>query len=184
MTRPGAPSRHAEVGAVADRLGEHYHLEVMAEPATLDGGDVLRWGRHLCVGLSRRTNRAGIAHLEAVARKDGFAVEIVPVFAGLHLKSSCTLADQTTLVYQQQTIDVAAFRAAGLDCVPVTEPLGANVLALGTFVLVSDGAPQTADMLRRRGLTVRAVDVGELHKGDGALTCLSLRMARGGHWVA
>ncbi len=52
------------------------------------------------------------------------------------------------------------------------------MLALGDAVLVSAAAPRTAEALRARSLAVHVVEVGELHKGDGALTCLSLRVPR------
>ena len=77
-------------------------------------------------------------------------------------------------------LDVLA--RAGLTCIAAPEVVGANVLALGAHVLVSSSAPQTAALLRARGLDVHEVFVDELHKGDGALTCLSLRVPRAGCW--
>lgn len=57
----------------------------MAAPATLDGGDVLRIGRILVVGISSRTNKAGVRCLEQSFPY--YAVVPVPVRDGLHLKS-------------------------------------------------------------------------------------------------
>jgi len=106
---------------------------------------------------------------------------------GLHLKSACTLASATTLVYAPGVLAPDALdvlRAAGLTCVPALEPEGANVLAFGDVVVVSADAPRTADSLAALGLEIRAIRATALHAADGGLTCLSLRMARDGEWTA
>jgi dimethylargininase len=186
-TRPGAVSRRAEVDPVAAALARSLVVHRMQEPATLDGGDVLRIGAHLFVGLSSRTNREGIDALARVARLDGLEVVPVTVRGGLHLKSACTLASASLLLHDPRVIgdaDLAPFRVAAVEPMATLaeEPAGANVLALGEVVLVSAAAPKTAGALRGKGLDVRIVDVGEFHKGDGALTCLSLRVPRRGSW--
>ncbi len=183
-TRPGAPSRRPEVAAVAAALGRDRTVLTATAPATLDGGDVLRVGDHLFVGLSSRTNRAGVDDLTRLAARDGLRVTAVEVRAGLHLKSACSLAAPDLLLYDAGVFgdaELAPFRADGLRCLAAPEPLGANVLALGDAVLVSASAPHTAALLAA-WRDVRVVDVGEFHKGDGALTCLSLRIPRDGCW--
>ena len=157
----------------------------MAATATLDGGDVLRIGARLFVGLSSRTNAEGAAALVQVAALDGLEVVTVTVRDGLHLKSACTLASPTLLVVDPRVMgasDLEPFRVAGIELLDVVEPAGANLLALGNAVIASAAAPRTAQILRERGLDVRIVNVSEFHKGDGALTCLSLRVPRAGCW--
>ena len=64
ITRSGAATRRGEVDAVAEALARHAGLQQlhrMVGPATLDGGDCLRIGRTLYVGLSGRTNAGGVA---------------------------------------------------------------------------------------------------------------------------
>ncbi|MCK6547458.1 arginine deiminase-related protein [Myxococcota bacterium] len=184
VTRPGAEARRAEVASVARVLaGLVETLDVMEAPATLDGGDVLRAGRFVFAGLSRRSNEAGLTALGRVVARAGLELVAVPVARGLHLKSACTLAGPETLVYWPGDVDVAPMRARGLECVAVPEHLGANVLALGAHVLVSASAPRTLELLVARGLDCTPVDVSELHKGDGALTCSSLRLAAPGAWA-
>jgi dimethylargininase len=121
--------------------------------------------------------------LEGLARGEGLQVVRVAVEEGLHLKSSCTLVDEETLLYWPAGADVSRLAEAGLRCVSALEPEGANVLALGDRVLVSAQAPRTADWLGRHGLDVLVLDVSELHKGDGGLTCLSLRQPWPGCWA-
>jgi dimethylargininase len=184
-TRPGAPSRRDEVYAVSAALARELDVHVMDAPATLDGGDVLRVGRRLFVGLSERTNAEGAAALAEVAARDGLEVTTLAVRGGLHLKSACTLAGPDLLLFDPALVtesDLTTLRAAGIATRAVLEPVGANVLALGDAVLVSAAAPRTAQALRDEGRDVRVVDVSEMHKGDGALTCLSLRIPRAGAW--
>ena len=57
---------------------------------------------------------------------------------------------------------------------PAAEPWGANVLRAGRTVLVQAGCPRTADRVANAGYDVRLVDVSELAKAEGSLTCLSL----------
>ena len=183
LTRPGAASRQGEVDGVAEVLGKHRELVRMRAPAALDGGDVLRIGMHLFIGISERTNKDGALFLAAAARREGIESTLLDVPEGLHLKSFVTLAATGTLVHDER-LEVEAFEAAGFRCLVAPEPVGANVLAVGVSVLVSEDAVRTADMLEQRvGLRVRRVHVSEFHKADGALTCLSLRLAGPGGWA-
>lgn len=184
LTRPGAASRRDEVAAVAATLAPTMSLLRMEAPATLDGGDVLRVGSVLLVGISTRTNQAGARLLAAAAREADLRTEVVPVPRGLHLKSACSLADEQTLVYDSRAgLDLGPFRALGLSCLAAGERAGANVLALGRGrVLVSASAPGTRALLAERGLRVSSVPMSELHKADGALTCCSIRVPEVGGW--
>lgn len=184
VTRPGAPSRRAEVAPVAAALAPWCTLHGMEEPATLDGGDVLRVGRRLFVGYSERTNAAGLAALARVAALDGLEVVPVPAAAGaLHLKSLCSLAGPRLLVHRP-CLDLSPFHAAGIDLLPIDHPWATNCLTLGDQVLISADGWALPGPLLDRGLRVRPLAVAEFHKGDGALTCLSLRIPRPGTWTA
>jgi dimethylargininase len=182
LSRPGAPSRRDEVATLEPVLAAALRLERLTAPATLDGGDVLRLGTRILVGRSRRTNDEGIAQLRALARPHGLEVIAVDVRAGLHLKSACTALDAGTVVVDPAALDPAELAALGLEPLPVEEPLGANVLALADRVLVSADAPRTARVLEARGHAVVRVALSELHRGDGALSCLSLRRPPTGGW--
>jgi dimethylargininase len=58
--------------------------------------------------------------------------------------------------------------------VPALEAAGANVLALGSEVLVAAGYPETARRIEDLGLRVHPVEVSEFEKRDGGVTCLAL----------
>ena len=183
LTRSAAPSRAPEGETLRPALAAWGDLAELPAPGTLDGGDVMRVGRRLYVGCSARTSAAGIAALGALASPLGLEVVSVPLAAGLHLKSVVSLASAGLLVYQPDAIDPSVF--TDVTPLPVPEELGANVLALGAGrALVSAAAPRTAALLEARGVATRLVDVGEFHKADGALTCLSLRQPHPGMWSA
>ncbi len=186
LTVPGAPSRRAETREVLPVLARFCLVHQMDGDARLDGGDVLRVGQVLFVGLSARTNAAGAAALAEVARLDGLETRTLVLSSGLHLKSACTLLDETTLVHAPSlgAAELETLRTSGSELVLVPEEVGANVLALGDAILVSAAAPRTAELIAARGKRVCCVEVGEMHAADGALTCLSLRIPRAGEWVA
>ncbi len=185
-TRPGAPSRRGEVAPVVDalvRLGCIVHR--MGPPGTLEGGDVLRVGGHVYVGRSRRSNDAGIAALARVAALEGLQVHAVELGDQMHLKGAVTLATASLAVVDPNLLDPAVVAAWGVEVLEVDQTVGANVLALGGGrVLVPAEAPGTAAALQARGLDVLTVPGDELHRADGRLTCLSLRLPQPGAWCA
>lgn len=185
IPRLGALSRRGETAAVADVLrAVGMKLTWMTDRGCLDGGDVLRVGQFLFVGLSTRTDEAGAGELAHAAELLGLSTVVVEVPSGLHMKTGCSLADEGTLLYAKPSgLDVSPFERIGLDCLGVDEPMGGNVLALGGGrVLVSDAAPRTAEQLLHRSLNVRVLAMSELHKADAALTCPSLRVPAAGGW--
>ncbi|MCX4245629.1 dimethylarginine dimethylaminohydrolase family protein [Paraliomyxa miuraensis] len=182
LSRTGAPSRRDEVATLEPVLARRLTLHRLEAPATLDGGDVLRLGDRFLVGRSSRTNDAGIEQLRRFGEPLGLGVEAVDVAAGLHLKSACTALDDRTVVVDPDALDPAVLEALGLVVHRVPEPVGANVLALGDRVLVSADAEGTATQLEASGRVVVRVPLSEIHRGDGALSCLSLRLPPPGGW--
>ena len=99
IVRPGAPSRRPEVESVGPALARHREVRRMSGPGTLDGGDVLRLGRSLIVGMTARSSAEGAGELAALTRSAGYEVRRVPVTGCLHLKSAVTeVADGLLLV--------------------------------------------------------------------------------------
>ncbi len=184
ITRPGAPARRAEVASVREALARtnQFDIHEMTAPARLDGGDVLRVGSRLFVGMSARTNADGVDRLAKLAVREGLSTQTVAVDAGLHLKSAVTAIAETTVIVDAQQLDPRPFQQLGLEVIEAQEPAGANVLALGSTIVVSASAPQTAAHLEARGLCLVRVELDQFHLADGALTCLSLRTAAAGTW--
>ncbi|HWM84617.1 MAG TPA: arginine deiminase family protein [Kofleriaceae bacterium] len=175
VTRPGAPSRRAETDPVAAVLAGRALLLRMEAPATLDGGDCLRLGRTFYVGLSARSNRAGIESLAAAAAPRGFTVVPLDMPPGvLHLKSVCSPLTDDTLLIAENTLAPRAFAGARALIAPASETHASNAVATGDTVLVAAGAPVTRALVEATGLRTVEVDTSELRKADGALTCLSI----------
>jgi dimethylargininase len=66
------------------------------------------------------------------------------------------------------------FRALNLLPVHPAEALGANALLVGGEVIYPTMFPRTSARLRERQIPVVEVDVSELAKAEGAVTCCSL----------
>ena len=172
ITRMGAESRRREADSLAPVLERFRPLRRLRAPATLEGGDVLRVGKTLYVGLSERTSADGIAQLGEEIRPFGYSVQAVEVHGCLHLKSAaCALGDQIVLAHRPW-IDTEAFD--GLEIVDVPEQRAANVLAIGNAVLVPACFPRTARLIESLGWKVRPLDISELMKAEAGLTCSSL----------
>ena len=177
ITRPGAASRRAETGSVATALKSFRPLRRIGGPGTLDGGDVLRSGRSLFVGLSERTTAAGAAELARMVAPAGYEVRMVPVHGCLHLKSAVTEVGDATLLINPEWVDPAAFEGFRLIAVDPDEPFAANALRIGTLVIHAAAFPRTTRLLRAGGFEVREVEADELAKAEGGVTCCSLLVA-------
>ena len=174
ITRPGAQSRRAEITSIAAALGKHRRLERIQAPGTLDGGDVLRVGRTVYVGLSTRSNAAAIGQLGALLARHGYRVQGVPLGGCLHLKSAVTQVGPQLLLINPAYVEPARFADMQFVQVDPGEPLAANALPIGDGIIYPASNPRTAQRLRQRGLAVHTVDVSELEKAEGAVTCCSL----------
>jgi dimethylargininase len=177
ILRMGAESRRAESESLAQALAPYRPLRRLREPATLEGGDVVRVGRRIYVGLSGRTNQAGIGQLAGELGPLGYSVSAVEMRGCLHLKSACCPLGDGLLLANREWIDPAPF--AGLRIVDVApgEPGAADVLALGNTVLIPAAFPATADCLARLGRQVIPLDVSELMKAEAGVTCMSIVFA-------
>jgi dimethylargininase len=172
ILRPGAASREGETDSTATGLADHFTLHRLAA-GHVDGGDVLRIGRTLYVGISTRTDLAGIRALGELVAPLGFTVVPVPVAGGLHLKSAATCVNDV-LVHNPAW--VAPHHFAGIEPLAVApgEPLGGNVLRAGEALLTPADSPRTAGALAARGFAIVSLDISEMRKADAALTCMSL----------
>lgn len=175
VTRPGADERKPETAGTEQVLRDlGYRVAHVEAPGTLDGGDVLKHGGTVWVGLGGRTNQAGIDQLAALLAPEGARVVAVPLTRALHLKSAVTALPDGTVVGWDPVVDDPDVWEAYLA---VPEEPGAHVVLLdATTVLMSSAAPRTRELYEQRGLRVVAVDVSEYEKLEGCVTCLSVRL--------
>jgi dimethylargininase len=174
ITRPGAPSRRPENASVARALRPYRPLVFVQEPGTLDGGDVLRIGNRLFIGRSRRSNEAAIRQVRASVEARGYRVSAVPVKGCLHLKSAVTQVAEDTLLINRAWVDAETLGTFRLIDVDPAEPGAANALRVKDVVIFSNAYPNTRRRLESAGVHVRGIDVSELHKAEGGVTCCSL----------
>lgn len=174
IARPGAPGRRPETHGTAAALKRHRELRYIEAPATLDGGDVLCIARRIFVGVSERTTADAARQLEALLRPLGYTIAAVEVRGCLHLKTGVTAAADDLLVVNPSWVDDRAFEGFELMPVHPQEPFAANVLRIGDAVVCADAGPRTAEQLRTRGLEVHTVDLSELAKAEGGVTCCSI----------
>lgn len=174
ITLPGHPSRQGEQESIAAVLADHRPLARIAAPGAIDGGDVLMCGNHFFIGISERTNAAGAAQLADILAGHGHTASTVPVAAGLHFKSSVNEVGEALLV----TSDfLNRPELSGHEClaVPAGEEYAGNVLGINDHLLVPAGFPGVHGLLEGRGHKLVVLEMSEMQKMDGGLTCLSLR---------
>jgi dimethylargininase len=174
VTRPGAVSRRAETAAVAGAIGRYRPLRFIEPPATVDGGDVLTIARDVFVGVSSRTNAAAVGQMQAILEPYGYRVHAVSAAGCLHLKSAVTALADDRLLLNGAWAARGQFGAFGLVEVDPLEPAAANIVRAGRELVYPDAFPRTRERIERAGFSVRAVDVSELAKAEGAVTCCSL----------
>jgi dimethylargininase len=172
VTRMGAESRRAESQSVADALAGYRPVRWIDAPGTLEGGDVLRAGRMLFVGISHRTNPAGIGQLAAHLTPLGYHIKPVPLRHCLHLKTAACYLGNRTILANPEWVDVAQLE--GCRVVEIVEPFAANVLTIGDTVIMPDCFPETRAIVEGLGWKVRTLDVSELMKAEAGVTCMSL----------
>jgi len=174
-----APHREGEQRGVADALARWHEIVPLPAGAHLEGGDVLHVGDTTYVGLTTRTNAAGAAALREFLSPAGRRVVEVPIANYLHLKSAVTYLGNGALVAVPGCEGLDAFDVDEVVLADAAEPVAANSLRVGSHLLTPAGNPRTEARLRafagRHGVEVVPLDVSEFEKGEGSLTCLSIR---------
>ena len=171
--RPGAESRRGEVASTIDFIQMHRPVHTIEPPGTLDGGDILTIGRRVFVGLSSRSDANAVHQLQELLHPWNYTVQGVPIVDCLHLKSAATVIDENAILCNPAWVDAKQFDVdTVIECVR-DEPDGANVLrAAGQ--LVAGRFPRTNRKLRDAGHRVHELDLSELAKAEGAVTCCSI----------
>jgi dimethylargininase len=174
ITNPGADSRKPETESIVRALSPLKKLLRIHEPATIDGGDVLVLGKKIFVGLSTRSNQDAIHQLNEMLGELGYTATGVTLHDCLHLKSAVTQVDERTLLINKHWVNTQHFESFDLIEVDPSEPYAANCLPIGDSIIYPNAFPKTRARLEARGYKIVGVDVDELAKAEGAVTCCSL----------
>lgn len=176
ITRPGAASRAGEADHAARDLAPYFTVHRL-DAGTLEGGDIMRIGRLLYVGLSSRTNATGAEALRAIAGPLGYEVVTVEPSQCLHLKTAVTFVGKEMggiprILVNPDWIDPGLF--VNVEPIVTDEPFAANCVRAGDRLILPAGNPRTAAELRRLGYDLVEIDVSELQKAEAGVTCMSL----------
>lgn len=174
ITRPGAASRRPETSTIAAALQTHRSLSHISAPAILDGGDVLVIDRDVHVGLSSRSNREAVSQLQRLLKDLDYTVHGLEMGQCLHLKTAVTALDEQTVLLNPDWVDPSLFQRYKVLTTHPDEPFAANVVRAGSRLLYGAGYPKTQALVEAQGHTVTTVDMSELAKAEGAVTCCSL----------
>jgi len=185
ISRMGALERQGEeipVALVLENLPLKKIIHIKS-PGTMDGGDVLYTGNHLFVGLSHRTNAFALEQLKEIF-KGQIDVIGVPVVDGLHLKSFISLFDSKTLVISSNDAGIEIRNIIEkvtnnfYNFVFVPDSTASNVLRIHSSLIIQDGFPESEKILKclcdQKQIHMIKINMSELIKADGALTCGSL----------
>lgn len=177
ITIPGAEARRGEQDTIEPVLARYRKTVRIQAPGTVDGGDVLMVGTHFFVGISERTNQEGAEQLGHILEEYGNTWTAVPVASGLHLKSGVNYVGQNTLLLTQEFAACDEFNGYEKIVLDEAEEYAANTLLVNDCLITPQGFPDTRKKIKDLGLAIIELEVSEVRKMDGGLTCMSLRFS-------
>ncbi|MBI5777912.1 MAG: N(G),N(G)-dimethylarginine dimethylaminohydrolase [Planctomycetes bacterium] len=174
ISRMGVKSRIGEERAVEKTLSRHKKIYRIKPPGTIEGGDVLRIGHRIYIGLSERTNISAIKQVRTIAAKYGCEVIPVRVKGMIHLKTGCTYLGNNCITLVQGQLDAKPFAGYKKIIIPKSESYSANCLSVNGTILIPKGYTKTRQMIKNAGFKIKELDMSEFRAGGGSLTCLSV----------
>ena len=180
---PGIETRQAEgrwMASVLNKLGEPFARKIIP-PATVDGGDVILFGRVVFVGLTKRTNKEGCRQLSDYFIEMGYEVRVIPLpDTILHLDKVLMPVNQEKLIVCSNL--VPKFSLEGFDTININFDgmTTANIICLGDEeLIVGDTNAEAIHHLNDEEFTVHLLDISEFIKGAGGPNCLIMPVERG-----
>jgi dimethylargininase len=179
ICRPGAVSRLGETEEIESLLRRDFSaVYKIAEPGTVDGGDICEAEDHFFIGVSQRTNEAGATQLAAFLAELGYTSTLIDIRGLsniLHLKSGIAYLGHRRIVIIDELKDRKEFSGYDLVHVNTAEAYAANCLLVNDRVLVAAGFPALQRQLQELEYKTLVLEMSEFQKMDGGLSCLSLR---------
>jgi len=168
------PSRAPETELIDMLLQTQREIVRIQSPGSLEGGDAFLVGRTVFIGLSTRTNEAGIEQLRALVEPFGYRVAPVAVTGCLHLTTGASSPAEGLALVNPDWVDARAFAEVNMLTVDPAEPWAANSLKINGTALLADCFPRTREILETHGVDTRVTDISELMKAEAGLSCMSL----------
>ena len=170
----GTETRRREAPSLAAALEPFRKLAYVKLPGMLEGGDVLRIGKKIFVGLTERSNPEGIRQLAVIAEHHGYDLTAVPVTGCLHLKSAVTYLGRSTLLGNRAWFQSKRFEGFEWVDVDPGEAHAGNALTIGESIVFPASFPKTRARIEAKGFRIESLDISELQKAESGLTCSSL----------
>ncbi|NHJ31986.1 MAG: hypothetical protein FK732_03905 [Asgard group archaeon] len=101
-------------------------------------------------------------------------VETVPIPEFMHLKSHVTYLGKNTVAVAERFANLPQIKQFTKVIIPRSESYAANTLTIHGVTLMPSKYPKAIETVQNAGFKVKAIDVSEFAKCDGALTCLSI----------
>lgn len=174
ITRPGAESRRSETATMELCLKNLKPIFKIEEPGLLDGGDVLKVGKKVWIGLSSRSNKSAVEQVAKILLKYNYEIKGVELKDCLHLKSAVTQVSKNTLLINSNLVDKKYFE--GFDFIEVhrDEPFAGNALLINETVIFPSAFSKTLQRLKDKNIKIISVDNSEVIKAEGGVTCCSI----------
>lgn len=176
ITNPGAESRNGETAEIESALKNFYEkLIYIKAPGTLDGGDVLQADHRFYIGLSERTNEEGAKQFKEIVENEGFEATIIQLEQFFHLKTGIAYLGNNLMVVAGEFTQHPAFDSYEKITVSKEEEYAANCIRVNDYVLIPKGYPEALRKISEAGFKTIELEMSEVQKQDGGLSCLSLR---------
>lgn len=176
ITNPGADSRNGEIVEIESTLKGFYDkFYYITSPGTLDGGDILQAEDQFYIGISERTNEQGAHQLKELLEKEGFGATIIPLKEFFHLKTGIAYLGDNRMVVAGEFVDHPAFESYDKIVIGKEDEYSANCIRVNDYVILPAGFEATKRKFNEAGYQTIELDMSEVQKHDGGLSCLSLR---------
>lgn len=176
ITNPGAESRNGEIVEIESALKEYYkNFYYIKSPGTLDGGDILQADNKFYIGISERTNEEGAHQLKEILEAEGFEATIIPLQKFFHLKTGIAYLGNNKMVVAGEFVDHPAFDSYDKIIITNEDEYSANCIRVNDYVIIPKGYSETKRKINEAGYETIELDMSEVRKQDGGLSCLSLR---------
>ncbi len=171
ICRLANPSRRGEEAPIEMALKDYFPVQRIKAPGTLEGGDIIHLPNRIISGISQRTNPAGVKQMRDYF---GGVIDTIEDLHIMHLKSHITYLNHNIMVTTPTYSNHPVLADFDVLIIPKQEQYAANTLTIGNTVLMPKDYPQTQRMITNHGFDVSCLNISEITKCDGALTCLSL----------